>query len=573
MRPATLFVAGALALGFASAAAGQGAVSAPASQAGGDRPSCSTPTIATGAGQVCGLALVADAADGAGRRSVSGYLGIPYAESTAGGNRWRAPVPVKRRDGLFKATAFGPGCPQDDPSPKKAPQSEDCLSLNVWTPRMPPGAGETRGLPVMVFIHGGSFINESNSLPLYDGRHLAASGRTIVVTINYRLGVLGFLAGAEGLTGNYGFLDQQLALRWVRDNIASFGGDPNRVTLFGESAGAMSIGLHLVAPGSRELFHAAIMESNLYGIPYKTPDQAWRFAEEFRLSLGCIIDVAECLRRQPLKAIIAKQTSVMLMVEAMLAGFAGELSWGPVVDGKVIPAQPVLMPIAKPTILGTNLNEGVLFASGQRMSWFGRREVPRIKYEALLELFFSSSDRSGLDDFARYRPAAGNDTEVLSHLLTDYLFNCPNRHVLEQATAPVYAYQFTHVPSFKVWPGIELCAPAQQKVCHADELPFVFGNPTSILRQLTPPDDHFTPAERELSQRTAGYWISFAENRDPNHSGAPQWPAFARTKPVWQVLNTTIAPRTSLDANCSFWRSVGYDVPGLPARIYDRVIK
>ncbi len=573
MRPATLFVAGALALGFASAADGQGAVSAPSSQMTGDRPACTTATIETGAGHVCGLFFVADAADGSGRRTVDAYLGIPYAETTAGVDRWRPPVPVTKWDGVRQATVFGPGCPQDDPSPKKAPQSEDCLSLNVWTPHAEGGRNPDGALPVMVYIHGGSFINESSSLPLYDGRRLAATGRVVVVTINYRLGVLGFLAGAEGLTGNYGFLDQQLALRWVRDNIAGFGGDPQRVTLFGESAGAMSIGLHLVAPGSYDLFHAAIMESNLYGIPYKTPDQAWRFAEAFRLELGCIIDVPDCLRRQPLEAIMMKQTSVMLTIDAMLAGFAGELSWGPVVDSKVISAQPVMTPIGKPTMLGTNLNEGLLFASGQRMSWFGKREVPRIKYEALLDLFFSSNERKGLYDFARYRPAAGNDTEVLSHLLTDYLFNCPNRHVIEQATAPVFAYQFTHVPSFKVWPAIELCAPAQQKVCHADELPFVFGNPTSILRQLTPPDDHFTPAERKLSQRMAGYWISFAEKHDPNYSGAPRWPAFTRTDPIWQVLNTTISRRTDLDANCSFWRSVGYDVPGLPARIFDRVAK
>jgi len=573
MRPTIWFVAGALALALAGAANGQRAASSPPSQTTGAQPSCMTPTIETGSGPVCGLSLVADAADGGGHRAVAAFLGIPYAQTTAGQNRWRPPVPAARHDGVRKATAFGPGCPQADPSPKKAPQSEDCLSLNVWTPRTKTGSRADGALPVMVFIHGGSFINESSSLPLYDGRRLAASGRVVVVTINYRLGVLGFLAGMEGLSGNYGFLDQQLALRWVRDNIAGFGGDPNRVTIFGQSAGAMSVGLHLIAPGSRDLFRAAIMESNPYGIPFKTLDHARSPAEAFRVEVGCVTDVLDCLRRQPMSAVIAKQTSLLLTVDAMLAGFAGELAWGPVVDGKVIPKQPVMAAIGKPTLLGTNRNEGVLFASGQRLSLFGKREVPKIEYELLLNLFFSSSDRRRIDSDTRYRPVSGDDTKVMSQLLTDYLFNCPNRAVLAEAIAPIYAYQFTHVPSFKVWPAIPLCAPDQQKVCHADELPFVFGNPTSVLRQLTPPDDRFTPAERKLSQQMAGYWISFAEKLDPNHNNAPFWPAFTRAKPVWQALNTTVTQRTSLDANCSMWNTVGYDVPGVLARLFRRGTK
>ncbi len=530
-----------------------------------DRPACTAAEVETAAGMVCGLALDADAADGSGLRTVDAYLGIPYAEPPTGANRWRPPNPPAEHDDVLEATAFGAICPQVEPSPKKVAQSEDCLSLNVWTPHSG-STGTESALPVMVFIHGGSFIDSGSSLPVYDGRYLAATGRVVVVTLNYRLGALGFLAGIDDLAGNYGFLDQQFALRWVRDNIARFGGDPQKVTLFGQSAGAMSVGLHLVAPGSRDLFRAAIMESNPYGIPFKTPDMAVRFANSLRLKLGCLLDSLACLRRQSAEAIVSEQSSLMLTIDTALSGFAGELAWGPVVDGTVIPSQPVATRIDKPVLLGTNLNEGVFFASGERLPWFGTKEVPKIEYEALADLLFPSSGRTEIRDNPRYRPQAGNDTDAMAHVLTDYLFTCPNRLVMEQAAAPVYGYQFTHVPSFDVWPAITLCAPAEKKVCHTFELPFVFGNPTTVTRQLTPPDDYFTLAERALSEQMAEYWIRFAETLDPNGDEAPNWPKFTRQAPVRQILDTTIAQKTDLDANCAAWNAVGYEAPGILAR-------
>lgn len=529
-----------------------------------ERPACTTPEITTGMGVICGLALDADAADGSGRRSVDAYLGIPYAETTAGDNRWQPPVPIAAHDGTLRATAFGPLCPQVSDSPRASPQSEDCLSINVWAPR-----DNDEPLPVMVFIYGGSFLNGGSSLPIYDGARLAASGRVVIVTLNYRVGALGFLAGIEGLDGNYGFRDQQLALTWVRDTIAAFNGDPAKVTLFGESAGAMSVGLHLVAPGSNGLFRAAIMESNPLGLPFKSPKAARPFGEALRLKLGCLTDALACLRRHPAEAIVKAQTSLLATAEQALAGFASELMWAPVIDGTVIPVQPLDQPITKPVLMGTNRNEGVLFASGERVSLFGVTDIPRIEYDGLLDLFFSTETSWHIRNFGRYKPRSGDDTQALAHVLTDYLFTCPNRAAMSGAKAPVFGYQFTHVPSFPVWPEIAVCAPAQKKVCHTFELPYVFGNPTPVTQQLTPPDDRFTSAEATLSQRMAGYWIRFAETLDPNHDGAPEWPAFDPDSLKLQILNTTIRQKIHLGGHCGFWDSVGYDAPGLAQRIRD----
>jgi para-nitrobenzyl esterase len=235
-------------------------------------PACTTPPVSAPAGRFCGLAETVK--DQGGPAEVDAYEGIRYGAA----KRWTAPAPVPPPSALVRATAFGPACPQP-PVPGYS-QSEDCLYLNLWTPTR----SSVKNLPVLVFFHGGSFVDGAGSVPVYDGARLAARGDVILVTLNYRLGALGFLAGGSGanrLAGNYGFEDQQLALRWVQRNIASFGGDAKRVTIFGQSAGAMSVGAHLVAPGSRSLFHSAIMESNPYGLPFKTPAGANTVRMEF----------------------------------------------------------------------------------------------------------------------------------------------------------------------------------------------------------------------------------------------------------------------------------------------------
>ncbi|HEY9264508.1 MAG TPA: carboxylesterase family protein, partial [Mycobacterium sp.] len=193
------------------------------------------------------------------------FAGIPYAAPPVGPLRWQPPKPAPPWDGERDGTRFGPRCLQDLEGDLELGRQtdEDCLSLNVWTPAENPESGPARPRPVMVWIHGGAFLNGNGGM--YDARRLAARGDIVVVTINYRLGTLGFLAhpalGAPGHVGNYGLADQQAALAWVRDNIAAFGGDPGKVTVAGESAGGMSVCDHLVAPGSQGLFGAAIVQS------------------------------------------------------------------------------------------------------------------------------------------------------------------------------------------------------------------------------------------------------------------------------------------------------------------------
>src|SRR5262245_19930359 len=261
-------------------------------------------TVDAPAGKVCGLAIEAPANTG---RALYSYRGIPYALPPVAELRWAAPQPYPRWPDLRPATSSGAICPQDGVT---TGDSEDCLFLNIWTPRA--AVKQHKRLPVMVFIHGGYFVFGAGSLPIYDGSYLAASGNVVVVTLNYRLGSLGFLAVPElGLTGNYGILDQRMALQWVADNIAAFGGDPGKVTIFGESAGAMSVGLHLFSiPADRDRFRAAIMESNPLAIPYPSlsaqVEAKW---EGFKSALcfegnipNCALDLA-ALRALPLSLI------------------------------------------------------------------------------------------------------------------------------------------------------------------------------------------------------------------------------------------------------------------------------
>jgi carboxylesterase type B len=319
-------------------------------------PSCPVGPITTSVGVVCGITATVSGTP------VRAFLGIPFAEDTGGENRWKAPVPKTPLPTRFQATQFGDSCPQVDPLPVPLPQSEDCLSINVWTPE---GAGPGADLPVMVFVYGGSFLNGSSAIPLYDGAYLSATQNVVVVTFNYRVGALGFLAGVEGLTGNYSLLDQQLALQWVADNIRAFGGDRLQVLLFGQSAGAISVGLHLLSiPSSEGFFAAALTESNPLALPLKSPAQAAEFGTCLQMLLACPSGDLACLRAKSAADIVAAQSAEVLTFEGLAQGFSGFLVWAPVLDGTLITQQPLAGASAglpKPLLLGTNLDEGTLF--------------------------------------------------------------------------------------------------------------------------------------------------------------------------------------------------------------------
>ena len=511
-------------------------------------PQCTTGIVETKNGRLCGSITTPTP-----RYRVNAYLGIPFAESTAGENRWRAPVPVKPWRGVLKATAFGPGCPQLS---QVSPQSEDCLTINVWTP----AGASPEPIAVMVFIYGGAFVYGASSDALYNGAYAAAHGDVVVVSFNYRLGALGFLAGikdketGEELQGNYGFQDQILALKWVRDNIGAFGGDPDKVTLWGESAGAMSIGLHLVSsPGSKGLYRAAIMESNPLGIPYKTLKASHAIAKRFASDLGCGSDDIKCMRGKLAEVVLDTQSQKNLAWPLVFHGISDLLFWAPVIDREVITEQPITA-ISKgnlktPYIIGTNKNEGVLFIEIAKAA-LGKKSFSALDYKLMTDFIIPDHDLRK-EIYKLYPPVDGDNTKVISRVATDYLFVCAARFTASHSSPRTWAYAFDKVSTFNIWPKTPGCADA---VCHGDELPYVFH--TAGGRGFK-----FTPPESRLSDMMIHSWTTFAKELDPS-SQILRWPAFGKDS-LRLVFNTpvyNISTVTTLGANCPLWDQTGYDL-------------
>ncbi len=380
--------------------------------------------------------------------SVHIYKGIPFAESTAQENRWKPPVPIKQLPSdPFDATKFGDACPQLGPgNTHHIKVSENCLNLNIWTPS---NATLDSKLPVMVFLYGGSFVAGASEVSLYDGTYLSENHDVIVVTINYRLGALGFLAYRD-LRGNYGLMDQQEALRWVQANIEVFGGDRTNVLLYGESAGAMSVGLHAVSvPSSTGLFKQALMESNPLSLPYKSLRQAKAIGDYFAERLQCT-DI-DCLRSKSVKAIQQVQQPIEALYPVFAHRMSGVLAWSPNIDKEFVVEQPLLAAergkIQTPITFGTNRNEGILFAAG-----IPTQDVisPTLYILIVAEFFGLENTVKILEE---YQPV-GNSFNVLARLITDYFFVCGNRHFAQQGNRKglqdaTYVYSFDQVSSLQ----------------------------------------------------------------------------------------------------------------------------
>jgi len=514
-----------------------------------EKPPCTAPSVEISGGEVCGSLI-----DTSGGKSVKAYLGIPFAESTGGQNRWKPPVPKPPWDGMLRATRLGPACPQNESF--SYPQSEDCLSINVWSPAEP--SHTPRAL--MVYIYGGAFAVGYNADPLYNGAYTAAYGDVVVVSMNYRVGALEFLAGVkdkktgEEINGNFGIMDQRLALEWVRDNISAFGGDPGKVTLYGESAGAMSTGIHLVSPESRDLFRAAIVESNPYGVPYKDLEQARAIAGKFAHNLGCPSDDIGCMREKLPAVVLYDQLKRNMIWPVLFEGISDMLLWSPVVDGVVIREQPLQAAlegvINKPVIVGSNRNEALLFVEKTK-GLLGWDNISDFGYKLIMGFIFRD-DEVREKIYAKYPPDGGDNTGLISKVLSEYLFICPNLYVASNNHENIRSYFFDHVSSFNVWPGIPACADA---VCHAAELQFVFHTPEGRRGE-------FTPEENELSDLMIGYWTDFAKNLTPDGS-AGAWPTYipgSRTL-VFKTPVNDVELRTDTGADCEFWDHIGYSLP------------
>jgi para-nitrobenzyl esterase len=468
--------------------------------------------------------------EGARKRAGLVFRGVPYAAPPVGPLRFRAPQPVAAWTDVRPATHFAPSAPQAGAmnwlvrqvvGAATGRQSEDCLSLNVWTPAL-----DGRRRAVLVFVHGGAFVLGSGSTPLYSGARLSERGDVVVVTLNYRLGALGSLAlrdvlpdGSDSDT-NLGLRDQLAALAWVQGNIEAFGGDPESVTVFGESAGAMSLGALLGSPRAKGLFRRAILQSGAAHNVSSAP-QAQRVAEEFLARLGAWGTSVAQLRAAPLEEILRAQggTSAALLREL------GGLPFQPSVDGDVLP-EPPLVALSRGAaadvalLAGTNSDEWKLFMLGdlsaRRMDEATlRRRFARSLGDAHIERAWRAYARAPL---AR-APEAPH--ERWSAFQSDRIFHWPAARLLDlHAThsRETYAYRFDWAPPLNR---------ARIGACHGIELPFVFG---AILEPWARPLAGAASGSRKLAHRVQEAWLAFAKTGHPGHSGLPYWPPYDTEK-------------------------------------------
>ena len=493
----------------------------------------------------------------AGNAEIVAFKAIPYAAPPVGDLRWRPPEPVVGWEGVRDASESGPICIQN--GGQNVTQDEDCLFLNVWAPRE---TSEPR--PVLFWIHGGGYTGGSGSTAIYDGTPLAADG-AVVVTINYRLNVFGFLAhpalsaeSPHGASGNYGLLDMVAALEWVRDNIATFGGDPGRVTIFGESAGGGAVMSVMLIPQAEGLFHGAIAQSNWingWDRPLAEAARGWEAAEAQGIRVAAALGITGNTD-EALAAMRAASAADVLAASNADAGSpfmrTGNV-WAPNVDGWVIPDDPLAMyragrQHAVPLITGLNGNEGSLMTRNMN-----------IPDAAAFESYVRSVYPELADEMLAHYDASSPDAAraAIDKVIHDLYFAGPVRaHAESQAVAgaPTWLYHFTHVPPTP-W-GADLGSH------HAAELVYVFGTLTRREEGgerplgLTPVGD-YTDTDMTLSATMRGYWVQFAATGNPNRGGLPPWPVFDPETDRHLELSSTIAPGTAVDTEgATLWEAL-----------------
>ena len=463
--------------------------------------------------------------EGAKSGSAWSWKGIPFAAPPVGALRWQPPAPFACAPGVRDATKAGPACAQVDKDGKVI-GSEDCLTLNVWAPE------DAKDAPVLFFVHGGANTKGTASDPIYDGAALAAKTGAVVVTAEYRLGVMGFFAhpkldeeSADKVSGNYGILDQIAALQWVRENIASFGGAPSKVLLFGESAGAQDVLVHVASPLSKGLFTAVAVES---GGVYRTKLADGEVSMKPIVQLaGCdsVTDVLACLRGKSPASLVQLPSA-----EGPLDNSG--LRYTPLVDGHVLQGTALeVIEAGKhnrvPMVIGTNRNET-------------SRMVPKVttttEYEAAVRAQYGTA--AGETLLGLYPASAfPSPRAALVQLTTDATWTCPIRRLTRAAaqgqSEPVFRYQFS-------WsaPGP---AGAVVGATHGLELPFVFGTFSALSSSFTP-----GAGELALSSAMQGSWVALAATGSPNLPGGPTWPRYVAATDPFLELNAPIVAGAGL---------------------------
>jgi len=509
----------------------------------------------------------AGAVQGVAQDGVVAFKGLPYAAPPVGDRRWKPPAPAATWAGVRPATDFGPACVQ----PKSAgsasvyaadvgPMSEDCLSLNIWAPK------EAGKAPVMVWIHGGALVSGSSREPMYDGAALARRG-VVVVSINYRLGVLGYFVhpalsaeSPEGVSGNYGLLDQVAALQWVKRNIAAFGGDPDQVTVAGESAGGLSVMYLMASPAARGLFQRAILQS-AYMISTPELRQA-RFGEPAAEARGAQL-------ASQLGAASLAELRAMDPVRLTTAAAAARYQPFGVIDGKVLPRQLVEVfdrgeqaPV--PVLAGFN--------SGEIRSLRVLAPPPAADagaYETAIRARYGDLT----DEFLRLYPASNMGESILA-TTRDALYGWTAERLVRNQTSlgkPAYLYLFDH--------GYPAAETLGLHGFHASELPFVFG--TADRTAPAWPKIEATAAEARFSKAMGDYWAAFARGETPTAAGQPAWPAYgqarsymafedlprpkARLMPGMYELNEAVVARRRAQGGVPWNWNVGLAAPPLSA--------
>ncbi|XP_038051125.1 cholinesterase 1-like [Patiria miniata] len=502
-------------------------------------------------------------------KKVDAFLGIPYAEAPVGARRFKAPTAKATWSAVMDAKVFGSSCAQlgmaMPPDPPALDGQEDCLFLNVWAP-----SPSQAGTPVLVWIHGGGYSRGTASTDDTNGKIFAAEAGVIVVSMNYRLGAMGFLAlGPETAPGNVGLMDQALALQWVQDNIAAVGGDPDQVTIFGQSNGASDVGIHMMAPTSRELFKQAALQggSALASWDYGTMEGGIGFANALAKKLACDVnnDGEMLTPEEVLTCISLVEIRTILDNQEIPAG-AFNTPWKPVIDGTYITEDPMVSirtgNIKKCSVLiGSNRNEAAFFVN--RADGFNDTGMTPANFVSSIKFLFPDANPFGVDAIEfEYTPweepangagAGLRDATVLT--MTDVIFKCPGTTFALGCAAvdqAVYFYQFGQRPSISFW------AP-WMGVVHGDENNYIFGRP------LDPTVVGYTDEEKEFSRMMLNHWANFAKTGDPNKAAVDDpdgpWPVYTTDQKQYLLLDARIVNDTydvmigPDSQHCAFWKS------------------
>ncbi len=504
------------------------------------------PTCGTGTSTEPGVVITTfGPIRGATGTSVTSYLGIPFAKPPVGDLRWRPPEPLACTSVEIDATAFGDACAQRG-TDGAAKGSEDCLTLNVWAPS---AATPSTPMPVMVFIHGGGNMTGSaadvvSGVHLYDGHTVAERGGVVIVTLQYRLNILGYLAhptlaleSPHGASGNYGLLDQIAGLTWVRDNIAAFGGDPGRVLLFGESGGAADVCALVASPQAAGLFSRAVIQSGGCTARTRATVESWGRDVIANTSCTGADDPLACLRNLPPGDLTAASSGMGPSGGAIVPPA------GPTIDGFVVPQDPVAAFAGGthnrvPVVIGGNGDETA-------SPMFGFPAMTEAEYATRVRAMFGTA-RGNLV-LAQY-PAADFSSPrwAFVAVTTDSQFVCPARRHARALDAgqsePVYRYLYTHRMS-----GTSALLGA----AHGLELFYVFQT-MSRLPDYTP-----SAADLALEQAVLGYWTRLAATGNPNGSGAATWPAYDAAQDPYLDLSHPPAAATGVrTGRCDFWDAV-----------------